>query len=58
MVMEKGISAKETEMVRCLHCGTVYSQPAGGHDAPGCPECGYVGWIVENPPHQGPKEQA
>jgi predicted nucleic acid-binding Zn-ribbon protein len=53
--MEKGISAKETELVRCLHCGTVYSQPPGGHDAPGCPECGYVGWIVEKPPHQGQK---
>ena len=36
------------ESVRCLDCGIVYSKPArGGTTAsnPGCPECGYVGWI-------------
>ena len=34
--------------VRCLECGAVYSKPAGGGTAtanPGCPECGYVGWV-------------
>jgi hypothetical protein len=36
------------ESVRCLECGTVYSKPSGGGTTeknPGCPECGYVGWI-------------
>jgi hypothetical protein len=36
------------EGVRCLECGEVYSKPAaGGIDDknPGCPACGYVGWI-------------
>jgi hypothetical protein len=36
------------ESVRCLECGFVYSKPAGGGTArqnPGCPECGYVGWL-------------
>lgn len=34
--------------VRCLDCGTVYAKPSGGgtvRQNPGCPECGYVGWI-------------
>jgi predicted nucleic acid-binding Zn-ribbon protein len=34
--------------VRCLECGAVYSKPAAGGTAetnPGCPTCGYVGWI-------------
>ena len=36
------------ESVRCLDCGAIYSKPAGGgtvRQNPGCPECGYVGWI-------------
>jgi hypothetical protein len=36
------------ESVRCLECAAVYSKPAGGGTArqnPGCPDCGYVGWI-------------
>ncbi|MDX6422707.1 MAG: hypothetical protein QOI67_178 [Gaiellaceae bacterium] len=36
------------ESVRCLECGTVYGKPARGGTArlnPGCPECGYVGWL-------------
>ena len=36
------------ESVRCLECGTVYAKPArGGTERlnPGCPECGYVGWL-------------
>jgi hypothetical protein len=36
------------ERVRCLECGEVYGKPAGGgtvHQNPGCPACGYVGWI-------------
>jgi hypothetical protein len=37
------------ESVRCLECGSFYAKPAGGgtvHDNPGCPECGYVGWVA------------
>ena len=36
------------ESVRCLECGAVYAKPAGGgtvYANPGCPECGYVGWV-------------
>jgi hypothetical protein len=50
------------ESVRCLECGAVYAKPAGGgtvHANPGCPECGYVGWVALAPPaknglHQQP----
>jgi hypothetical protein len=34
--------------VLCLECGEIYSKPAAGGTVeknPGCPECGYVGWI-------------
>jgi hypothetical protein len=36
------------ENVRCLECGEVYSKPIAGGTVqknPGCPVCGYVGWI-------------
>jgi hypothetical protein len=36
------------ESVQCLECGAVYAKPAGGgtvRENPGCPECGYVGWV-------------
>ena len=36
------------ESVRCLECGAVYAKPAGGGTVrrnPGCPDCGYVGWV-------------
>jgi hypothetical protein len=36
------------EQVRCLDCGAAYTKPAGGgtvRENPGCPDCGYVGWI-------------
>lgn len=38
--------------VRCLDCGAVYAKPEGGGAAarsPGCPECGYAGWISGAP---------
>jgi hypothetical protein len=38
----------EVERVRCLECGTSYLKPCGGsiiRRNPGCPSCGYVGWI-------------
>ncbi len=40
------------ESVRCLECGAVYAKPSGGGTVranPGCPECGYVGWISSFP---------
>ena len=36
------------ETVCCLECGEIYSKPFEGGTVqknPGCPECGYVGWI-------------
>ncbi len=36
------------ESVRCLECDLVYAKPSGGGTVeanPGCPECGYVGWV-------------
>jgi predicted nucleic acid-binding Zn-ribbon protein len=41
------LEAQQT--VRCLACGVVYSKPARGGVVtanPGCPECGYVGWVT------------
>lgn len=49
------------ESVMCLACGAVYSKPSDGGTArenPGCPECGYVGWVIaktapeEEPPRR------
>ena len=34
--------------VRCLECGHAYAKPAAGgtmSQNPGCPSCGYLGWI-------------
>jgi predicted nucleic acid-binding Zn-ribbon protein len=39
------------ESVRCLECGAIYAKPVGGgtvRQNPGCPECGYVGWVAVN----------
>ena len=36
------------EPVRCLECRTEYAKPSGGGTLstnPGCPHCGYVGWL-------------
>jgi hypothetical protein len=44
------------ESVRCLECGVVYSKPSGGNTVeknPGCPECGYVGWLSAAVPLSG-----
>jgi hypothetical protein len=43
-----GASLSMVESVRCLECGAVYAKPSGGGTVnanPGCPECGYVGWL-------------
>ena len=34
--------------VQCLACGTVYPKPSSigtAESNPGCPRCGYVGWV-------------
>jgi hypothetical protein len=39
----------QIETVRCLSCGASYAKPASGGTVranPGCPECGYVGWVL------------
>ena len=39
------------ESVRCLECGAVYAKPRDGgtvRENPGCPECGYVGWVASS----------
>ena len=45
------------ESVRCLECGEVYAKPAVGGTVkknPGCPVCGYVGWIPVSLPAERP----
>jgi hypothetical protein len=46
------------ESVHCLDCGEIYSKPVAGGTVlknPGCPACGYVGWIpISLPPERGP----
>ncbi len=56
--MEAGRTPNLTVLasVRCLECGVVYAKPTigGTHEMnPGCPVCGYVGWI---PVRFGPEE--
>ena len=49
------------ESVRCLECGEVYAKPAGGgtvHENPGCPLCGYVGWLSISLPRSGRRRSA
>ena len=39
----------QTETVRCLSCGAAYAKPSSGGTVranPGCPDCGYVGWVL------------
>jgi len=41
------------ENVRCLECGSVYAKPFGKGTVeanPGCPVCGYVGWLAVSIP--------
>jgi hypothetical protein len=48
------------ERVRCLECAAVYSKPARGGTTtanPGCPECGYVGWVTTSAPLTEPSLQ-
>jgi hypothetical protein len=50
------------ESVHCLECGEIYSKPAAGGTVlknPGCPTCGYVGWIpISLPPEPGARRRS
>jgi hypothetical protein len=40
---------QQTITVRCLCCNEPYVKPLGGGTVranPGCPRCGYVGWVL------------
>ena len=42
------VGSNSLQSVRCLDCGIVYGKPRGGGTLtrnPGCPGCGYVGWL-------------
>jgi phage FluMu protein Com len=55
--MEIGPRLAVFETVRCLECGEVYAKPSAGGTVqknPGCPVCGYVGWIPLTLPHERP----
>jgi hypothetical protein len=44
---------QRVERVRCLKCSATYVKPSGGGTVsanPGCPDCGYVGWVRVTPP--------
>lgn len=43
------MEALSLESVRCLNCATVYAKPSDRGTMvsnPGCPHCGYVGWVT------------
>ena len=51
--MDADDTVVHVERVRCLECETTYTQPTGGWIVdrnPGCPRCGYVGWISATVP--------
>jgi predicted nucleic acid-binding Zn-ribbon protein len=42
------VTSPDLVRVECLGCGRDYAKPADDRTMlanPGCPECGYVGWI-------------
>jgi hypothetical protein len=44
----RGERAVQRELVRCLACRYLYEKPMRGGTSrrnPGCPQCGYVGWM-------------
>lgn len=46
---DEGPNLTVLESVECLACGAVYAKPSDGgtvRENPGCPECGYVGWVA------------
>jgi hypothetical protein len=45
----RAIRISNVVTVRCLGCSELYAKPLGGGTVranPGCPECGYVGWVL------------
>jgi hypothetical protein len=49
---DQGPQLTLVESVRCLECGVTYAKPLGGgtvRENPGCPDCGYVGWMASSP---------
>ena len=44
--VERPNERDDRQLVRCLHCGTVYPLPPGLLEADACPQCGGVGWIA------------
>jgi hypothetical protein len=46
---DEGPSLTVLESVECLECGAIYAKPSDGgtvRENPGCPDCGYVGWVA------------
>ena len=51
--LRKNAPEPRTDAVRCLECGTIYSKPVEAGTVasnPGCPNCGYVGWLAVSIP--------
>ena len=51
--MDAADNVYRIDRVRCLECSTTYTKPADGgtvSENPGCPRCGYVGWILAGVP--------
>jgi len=49
--MTESSDPSSTETVRCLSCGAQYTKPSGGGTVsanPGCPDCGYIGWVLDS----------
>jgi hypothetical protein len=60
--ISKGVTAPSPDpyaiaLVRCLDCGKEYAKPTAGGTLstnPGCPHCGYVGWLPSSVSLNGP----
>ena len=51
--MDEERGPRPIDRVRCLQCGIAYDKPFGGgteEQNPGCPSCGYAGWIMASYP--------
>ena len=44
--MERPKPRDDSQLVRCLDCGTVYRLSLDRQEADPCPQCGGVGWIA------------
>ena len=48
----------QIDRVCCLDCGATYTKPGDGgtvNENPGCPRCGYLGWIPASVPTEAPE---